>query len=421
MLERSFEDFPTLSSGELVYLDNAASTQTPKSVIEKIAAYYSQYRSNVHRSFYGMASKATTEYEDARALTASYISAEKDNIIFTKNSTEAINLFAYSLMLSKRLNSSSVVCLSEMEHHSNLVPWLILKNYLNFQIVYLRAKKESYELDYEDFAKLCKSEKITLLSISHQSNITGLTTNVELLQEILRSSKQQPLILLDASQSAPHGIVNVKSLNVDAVVFTGHKLLGPTGTGVLWIQPKLIEELPPAFGGGEMVDDVSETAFTAATVPHNFEAGTQNISGVIGLGEAVKYLSSFDRKELQDHENKLKNYLVERINQVEDLVTLVPMELLLDRNLTQISFYIKGVHSHDVAQSLGERNICVRAGYHCAQLIFNTYQIPAVVRASLLFYNRFSDVDRLVSALDEIRVFYTAKSRQISGRRRARS
>lgn len=406
-LKRCKEDFPIFESHpKLTYLDNAASTQTPIQVIDKMTSYYRSYRSNVHRSFYEIANKATEEYENVRNIVASYIGGESDSVIFTKNSTEALNTVAYSLVVSGKIRKGSLVCLSEIEHHSNIVEWMILAKYVGFEIAYIELLKDSYDIDYMSLDKICRTREISVLSLTHQSNVTGLTTSVEKIKDILKKNKQNPITIIDASQSAAHGNADVKELDVDAVAFTGHKLLGPTGTGALWIKPELLKELSPVFGGGEMVDHVTKDSFVQSEIPYNFEAGTQNISGILGLGEAVKYMLRLDKELVGDYENALKNRLLDGLSRIKQVKTIVPLDLLYSRNLTQITFYTDNVHAHDIAQFLGEREICVRAGYHCSSIVFNTYNIPPSVRASLIFYNSYDDVDRFLDTLKESLSFF---------------
>jgi cysteine desulfurase / selenocysteine lyase len=396
-------DFPLLASRgpssahPLVYLDSAASAQRPQSVLDAMDEYYSTTHANVHRGVYAIAEEATRRYELARTTMGRFIGAPvpSKEIVFTKNGTEAINLVARTF--GERLVAGDVIVLSEVEHHANLVPWLMLAKARGVELRYL-PMRDDYTIDLDSLDQVLDGAK--LLGITGASNVLG---NIpDLAPVVERAHAAGALVLVDGCQLVPHRRVNVAELDVDFLAATGHKMLGPTGIGVLYARASLLEELPPFLGGGEMISDVRLDGFTTNEIPWKFEAGTPPIAEAVGLGAAVNYLEEIGLDAIAEHERTLTAYAIEALTDAfKELVVYGPTPGGADRSGV-ISFAFGDVHPHDVAQILDETGVCVRAGHHCAKPLMRTLGVGATTRASLYLYNDEDDVDALITGLSRV-------------------
>ncbi len=397
-------DFPLLSpdrpGGRLVYLDSAASAQRPRAVLEAMDRYYETTHANVHRGVYAIAEEATRLYELARDRVGRFVGAPHPatEIVFTKNATESVNLVAYSWGRHE-LRAGDVVVLSEIEHHANLVPWLMLADERGIELRYLPLGS-GYELDLSEIDRILDGAR--LVAITGASNVLG--TVVDLAPVVDAAKAAGALVLVDGAQLVPHRTVDVAALGIDFLAFTGHKMLGPTGIGVLWAREEILDAMPPFLGGGEMIRDVRLDGFTANELPWKFEAGTPPIAEAIGLGAAVDYLRAVGLDRIHAHESALTAYALDQIESAHgDALTVFGPTARAPRRSGVISFAVRDVHPHDVAQVLDTRNVCVRAGHHCAKPLMRCLGVPATTRASLYLYNDETDVDVLVDALGDVR------------------
>ncbi len=399
------KDFPildvTVHGKRLVYLDSASSSQKPQAVLDAMETYYETTHANVHRGVYTLAEEATRRFEEARAKAAAFVGArDPAELVFAKNVTEAINLVAYSWGRTN-LRPGDVVVLTEMEHHANLVPWLVLKAERGVELRYLGISDDGL-LDLSDLDE--KLEGAKLLAFTAMSNVLGTLTPVRRLADAAHA--HGALALVDGAQHTPHLPTDVTALGADFYGFTGHKMLGPTGIGCLWARRELLEEMPPFLGGGEMIRDVRLDGFTTTDVPWKFEAGTPPIAEAVGLGAAVDYLSALGMEAVRDHERSLTAYalrvLTERYG--DDLRIHGPADL--DQRGGVLSLSFRDIHPHDLAQVLDEAGVCVRASHHCAKPLMRRLGVAATARASFSVYNDEADVDALADALaDAARLF----------------
>lgn len=391
-------DFPILgrkiNGRPLVYFDNAATTQKPTLVIKTTLDYYSFFNSNVHRGINPLAEEATKLYEQSRDIIAEFISAQREEIVFTRGATESINLVARTWG-ETNLTKTDTIVLSIMEHHSNLVPWLQLQAKIGFKIVYLPVK-DSGELDILAAKKIISQKKVKFLSLSYASNVLGVVNPIK---EIIKLAKSRGVItLVDATQVLAHFKIKVKDLGCDFLVFSGHKMLGPTGTGVLYGQQELLASMPPFLGGGDMISSVSLSSFTTNVLPYKFEAGTPNIAGVIGLGAACKYLSGLGWPAIQAQEKELTAYFLNKLKPLKFIKLIGTAK----PKLPVFSLVIKGIHPHDAADILGQEGIILRAGLHCAEPLHERFGLIATLRASLSFYNTKKEIDFFIKKLIEL-------------------
>lgn len=379
----------------LVYLDSAATSQKPESVIQAMGRFYRQHNANIHRGIHTLAEEATAAYESAREKVADFIHAPgPDQIVFTRNTTESINLVAHSWGRTN-LKAGDRILLTEMEHHSNLVPWQLLASELNLELDFIPVTRDGY-LDLQEYQRLLERGP-KLLGINHMSNVLG---TINPLAEILQQAQQAGVVtLVDAAQSVPHIPVDVSALAADFVAFSGHKMCGPSGIGVLYGRRDLLESMPPFLGGGEMIKRVELRSFKANDLPHKFEAGTPAIAEAVGLGAAVDYLSDLGMEAVAAHEQDVIRYALQRLEEVSGLTVFGPPAG--DKGGVA-SFFMKGIHPHDVAQVLDHHGVAVRAGHHCAQPLHDKFGIPATARASFYVYNTKDDVDRLIEGLHEV-------------------
>ncbi len=380
----------------LVYLDSAATSQKPSCVIEAMTAYYQQDNANIHRGIHRLAQDATIAYEEARKCIASFIGARSvREVIFTRNTTESINLVSQSWGRAN-LDAGACVLLTEMEHHSNIVPWQLLAKERNLRLEFIPVTKDGL-LDMEAYMRLLEL-KPRLVAFTHMSNVLGTITPAA---EITALAKQAgAVVLIDAAQSVPHFAVDVMALGADFLAFSGHKMCGPTGIGVLYGREELLAEMPPFLGGGDMIKRVGLREFTPNDLPHKFEAGTPAIAEAIGLGEAVRFLSDLGMDSVHAHERILVDHALERLAEVPGVNQHGPAS---DRRGGVVAFTVDGVHPHDVAQIMDGLGIAVRAGHHCAMPLHESLGIPASTRASFYLYTTMEEIDRFVEGLYKVR------------------
>jgi len=406
------KDFPILSREvhpgvPLVYLDNAATSQKPTAVLDAERDYYDHHNANVHRGVHVLAEEATALYEGARDALAGFLhAADREEVVFTRNATEAVNVVARSLgdWRELGLGPGDEVVVTEMEHHSNLVPWQMLCQRTGATLRWFGLTDDG-RLDLSDLEAVI-TDRAKVVAFVHQSNILGTLNPVAPI--VSRSHQVGALVLLDASQSVPHRPVDVQALGVDFLVCTGHKMLGPTGIGVLWGRRELLGQLPPVLGGGEMVSIVEMLGTTYAEPPHRFEAGTPMIAQAVGLAAAVGYLDDLGMDAVAAHEAELTGYALDALHAVPGLRVIGP-DSTVDRG-GAISFALAGdgrdIHPHDVGQLLDERGVAVRVGQHCARPVCVRYALPATTRASFAAYSSMADVDALAAGLHEVRRFF---------------
>lgn len=401
-IRKDFPIFTHQNGKSLYFLDSAASSQKPLAVLEAMDNYYSTTHANVHRGVYHIAEHATELYEGARVKIGRFIGAPNpaQETIFTKNATESMNLLSTCLTRGM-LKKGDVVVLTEMEHHANLVPWLIAKEQFGIEIRYIRVDSEGY-LALDNIDEILGGAKV--LSVTLASNVLGTLTPVAYLAEL--AHKHGAIVIGDGAQYVPHMATDVTDLGVDFLAFTGHKMLGPTGIGVLWGKSELLEALPPFMGGGDMITDVTLDGFTPNELPWKFEAGTPPIAEVIGLGAAVDYLQNLGMERVREHEIRLLSYAFERLetNFGKNIVIHGPRNIH-DRGGV-ISFDFRDIHPHDISQILDQSGVCVRAGHHCAKPLMRHLGVAATARASFHIYNEPADVDALVDALGKAQAFF---------------
>ncbi|MDD2870514.1 MAG: aminotransferase class V-fold PLP-dependent enzyme [Candidatus Gracilibacteria bacterium] len=392
------KDFPIFENNPgLIFLDSTSSTQKPKMVIEGIKYYLDNCYSNIHRGMYSIATKSEKMYVDSKQKVADMIGADDyKEIIYTYNSTYASNILTGSLRLSHILKKGDKVLLSIVEHHANIVPWLILKDEIGIEIEYINVD-ENYDLDFDDFTKKY-DEKVKVISLTHVSNVTGQVFDLERVGKIKRDDT---LFVIDASQSIPHFKLDVKKLNADFIFFTGHKILADAGIGVLWGKTELLEKLTPVFSGGGAIGKVDECSFTYSKLPNKFEPGTPNLTGAVSLLKAIEYIESIGGfKKVEEIENDLVEYALEKFK-LRKSVKLIGSTKSENR-VGVFSFVIEGIHSHDVADIMAENNICIRSGMHCAHPFLNKIGVAHTSRMSLYIYNTREDIDRFFEILDKI-------------------
>jgi cysteine desulfurase / selenocysteine lyase len=399
-------DFPIfdrpLTDGRqpLVFLDSAASSQRPSAVINAVSDFYERMNANIHRGVYELSEAATAKYEEARHIVADFINAASPKeCIFVRNTTEGINLVANSWG-RKNLNEGDLILLSVMEHHSNIVPWQLIAEEKGARIDYIPLTSDQ-RLDMEVFEQLLLKEP-KLVGVAHVSNALGTLNDIETIAR--KAHAAGALVLVDGAQSAPHMPVDVQALDVDFFAFSGHKMVGPMGSGVLYGKKALLEEMPPFLGGGSMIRKVTVEGTTYADVPARFEAGTPAVADEVGLGAAVEYLSGLGMANVRTHELELLDYALEQLPGVPGLTAYGPDDL--NQRSGVISFTLGDIHPHDVAAILDGENIAVRAGHHCAQPLMKELGVVATTRASFYVYNTRDDVDRLIAGLHKANTIF---------------
>ena len=382
----------------LVYLDSGATSQKPNSVIEAETNFYRQHNAAAHRGAHQLAEEATDGIESARAIIARFLGGQTQEIVFTKSSTEALNLLAYAIGSAPHgnrfnLSAGDEIVVSEMEHHANLIPWQQLAARTGAVLKWFEVTPEG-RLDLSKIDSVITS-KTKIVALTHQSNVLGTINPLEEL--VKRTHEVGAVFILDACQSVPHMPVNVSKLEIDFLVFSGHKAVGPTGVGVLWGKSSLLAELPPFLFGGSMIENVTMTSATWAPAPRKFEPGVPNMAQIIGLGEAVKYLSQIDMNDIHNHEIKLTEYALAKLVTIPSLRVVGP----LDTNMRggAVSFTVGEIHPHDLGQFLDDAGIAVRTGHHCAWPLTRKMGVPATTRASFYLYNTFEDIDQLFTSI----------------------
>ena len=389
------KDFPLLENENITYLDSGATTQKPIQVIKAVEEFYQKYNANPHRGAYSLSVEATEQYENTRTKIAKFINAKhREEIIFSKNATESLNLIAYSYGLDN-LKKDDEVVISIMEHHSNLVPWQKMTKQTGSKLNYMYINENYETTDEEIESKI--TDKTKIVGITHVSNVLGTINNVKKI--IKYAHKKGAVVIVDASQSIPHMKIDVQDLDADFLVFSGHKMLAPLGIGVLYGKREILNKMTPFLMGGDMIEYVYEQETTFAPLPNKFEAGTQNVEGVIGLGAAIDYIENLGYNKIQEIEHEVISYARQELSKL-DYLTLytTPNE---EKHSSVISFNINGVHPHDVASILDSEGVCVRSGNHCAQPLMRFLGIDSTCRASFYIYNTKDDVDKLVKALDK--------------------
>ncbi len=392
-MENLKKDFPILENRKIAYLDSGATTQKPIQIIQAIEEYYKKNNANPHRGAYSLSIEATEQYEQTRRKVAEFINAKySEEIIFSKNATESLNLIAYSYGMNNLKREDEVV-ISIMEHHSNLVPWQKITKVTESKLKYMYINDE-FELPDEEIENKI-TEKTKIVGITHVSNVLGTINNVKKIIEY--AHKKGAIVVVDGSQSIPHMKIDVQELDADFFVFSGHKMLAPLGIGVLYGKKEILEKMSPFIMGGDMIEYVYEQETTFAQLPNKFEAGTQNVEGVIGLGSAIDYIQKIGYDEIEKIEKEINSYAIKELSKLEFLTLYItPNE---KKHSSVISFNIKGVHPHDVASILDSVGVCVRSGNHCAQPLMRFLGIDSTCRASFYFYNTKEDVDKLVEGL----------------------
>ncbi len=394
-LKKIRDDFPILSSKinnhNLVYFDNAATTQKPKSVIDSISNYYKNYNANIHRGIHTLAEKATEEFEQTRSLIKNFIGASSTKeIIFTRGTTEGLNLISSSLA-KFHLKEGDEIIISEMEHHSNIVPWQMIANSNKLTLKVIEVSKEG-EINIDHFKSLI-TDKTKLVSLVYISNTLGTINPV---QNIIKICSQHNIIsVIDGAQSSAHKKINVKSLNCDFYVFSAHKMYGPTGVGVVFGKEKILEKMPPYMGGGEMIKDVSFSKTSYNDLPYKFEAGTPNIGDVIGFKEAIKYIEDIGIENIESHEISLKKYAEKALNNIDGIKIVGTAK----NKIGIFSFITKNVHYYDLGLLLDAKGIALRTGHHCTQPLMDKFDLDGTARLSLAIYNTTDEIDYFVDSL----------------------
>ena len=398
-VEQIRKDFPILQrkvhNKPLVYFDNAATSQKPKQVLEALDFYYKNYNANVHRSIHQLGEEATAAYENAREKIAEFIKAQYEEVIFTKNSTEGLNLLAYSL--TSGLKQGDEIVISQLEHHSNFVPWQQMAKHLGLKMKFIEIN-ENAELDEESIKKNI-TKKTKVVSIGHISNAVGTINPVEDITKI--AHENGALMVVDGSQAAPHMPLDMKKINSDFYVFTGHKMLGPTGVGVVYGKKELLESMRPFLYGGEMINEVKFDDTTFNKLPWKFEAGTPNIAEGIGLGVAVDYLTKIGMQNIFNRDRELLDYAMKKINEIDGITVYGPKE-----RASILSFNVNGVHAHDVSQILDSEGVAIRAGHHCCMPLMSVLGITATARASFYLYNTEQEVDTFINAIHKVKKMF---------------
>jgi cysteine desulfurase/selenocysteine lyase len=393
-------DFPilarTVNGHPLVYLDSAATSQKPQSVLDATDDYYRQHNANVHRGVHTLGNEATDVFESARQRVAKFIDAPADGVVFLRNTTEALNLVASSYA-RELLSAGDRVVLTEMEHHSNMVPWQLAAERAGLTLAFLHVRDDG-TLDLSNLDELL-APPTKLISLGHQSNVLG--TVVPLRSIVEAAHERDVLVCVDAAQSVPHMLVSVRELNVDFLAFSGHKMCGPMGAGVLWARPELLERMPPFLGGGSMILRVSLEHSSWSTVPHKFEAGTPDVGAAAGLAAACDYLDAIGRDRIHAYELELTGHLLEMLEEIEGVDVYGPRTL--EARGGAVSFNVRGVHAHDVGTILDREGVAVRAGHHCCQPLMKRLGVAATARASVYLYNTHEEIDALGAALGEVR------------------
>lgn len=394
------QDFPIFRHHpDLIYLDSAATSLKPKSVIVAICMYYEKYSANVGRGIYKLSQEATQAYEDSRSAVAEFIFADPDEIVFTRNTTESLNLLAYAL--EKNIKPGDKIVTSIMEHHSNFVPWQELAKRKKALLNIIDINDDG-RLNISNLEKLI-GQKTKIVTLTYVSNVLGTINPIALIIKKIKRINPKTIVIVDAAQAVSHIPVNVKTLGADFIAFSAHKMFGPTGVGILWGKKENLEKLPAFLFGGEMIDGVRIKNSTPKDAPHKFEAGTSSIASIIATQSAVEYIQKIGLDNIQKHEQKLLNYTLKSLKYAfGDKITILGPQNIKQR-IGVITFLLANCHPHDIAQILDEDNICVRSGHHCAMPLHTRLKLPASTRMSFHVYNSYKDVDKLIQGLKKIK------------------
>ena len=392
------KDFPILgkkiNNNDIVYFDNAATTQKPNAVINAISDYYKNYNANIHRGVHSLAEKATTEFENTRKSVKEFINAKSEReIIFTRGATEGINLVSTSFG-KEYFNEGDEIIISEMEHHSNIIPWQMISKEKGLLLKTINVK-ENGEIDLEDFNNLI-STKTKFVSIVHISNTLGTVNPVKEIVNIC--NKNNITCLVDGAQASAHTKIDVQDINCDFYVFSAHKMYGPTGVGIVYGKEELLEKMPPYMGGGEMIKDVKFETTTYNDLPHKFEAGTPNIGDVIGFNESIKYLEKIGRDNIEKYESSLRDYTNKKLNNVENLNIIGNSK----NKIGIFSFTIDKIHYYDLGLLLDAKGIAIRTGHHCTQPLIEKFNLDGTARLSLAFYNNIEEIDYFINSIEKL-------------------
>ncbi len=394
ILKRSIRDKP------LIYLDNAATTQKPKQVIDALIRYYEYHNANIHRAAHTLSEESTKAYEDAREKVAKFINADKEEIIFVRNATEAINLVAYT-WARVNIKEGDRIVITEFEHHSNIVPWQLLAKEKGALLEYIRIDDEGM-LIIDDLHNLISKNNVKMLSFSQMSNVLG---SIAPAREIIKYAHEHNITtLLDGAQSVPHMPVDVKELDCDFMAFSAHKMLGPTGVGVLYAKRSYLESMPPFLGGGDMIKEVHKYDTRWNDLPWKYEAGTPNIADVISFGSAIDYLLEVGMENIHNYEQRLTKYALEKLSSIKGLEIYGTFDVKKRGGI--VSFNLGDIHPHDLATILDEDGIAIRSGHHCAQPLMDKLNVAATSRASFYLYNTKEEIDALVNSLERARMIF---------------
>ncbi len=406
-------DFPILDrlirgNNRLVYLDSGATSQKPVSVLDAEREFYTKHNAAAHRGAHQLAEEATELFEGAREKVAAFLGAKSEEIVFTKSATESINLVAYSLGNALpgskfHIEPGDRIVVSEMEHHANLIPWQELAKRTGAELVWFSVDPNG-RLDLSNISDLI-NEKTKVVALTHQSNVLGTINPINEIAKQVR--KVGAFFVLDACQSVPHFAVQVSELDIDFMAFSGHKMLAPTGVGVLWGRQELLDEMPPFLTGGSMIETVSMESATYLPAPKRFEAGVPNMAQVVGLGAAVDYLNKLGMENIHNHEIQLTKLAIDGLSQIKGLQIIGPTNLEMRGGV--VSFAIEGVHPHDLGQALDQYGIAVRTGHHCAWPLIKKFKVVATTRASLYLYNNTADIEALVSGVERARDYFVGR------------
>ena len=400
------KDFPVLQrqvhGRPLVYLDSAATSQKPQAVIDAMARFYEETNSNVHRGVHALAEEATEAYESARGKIARFVGADPRGLIFTKNATESINLLAYSWART-RLGEGDIVLSTQMEHHANIVPWQLVQPEAGFDLQFVPMADDG-TLDEAAFDEIVATGRVKLFTVTAMSNVVGTINPVSDLAAKVRAANREAIIVVDGAQSVPHMATDLLALDADFLAFSGHKMLGPTGIGVLAGKVELLEAMQPFLGGGEMISNVTLEGTTFNEVPYKFEAGTPAIAEAVGLGAAVDYLNALGMDAVRAHEVELLDKAISTLAAVDRVAVHGPTDP--QQRGAAISFAIEGIHPHDVGTIMDREGVAVRAGHHCAKPLVRSLGSAATTRASFYIYNSLDDVDLLVGAIEATKRFF---------------
>ncbi len=370
----------------ITYLDSAATTQKPNRVINKISEFYEKYNSNVHRGIYDLSIKSDKLFENSRNIVSRYINSDTEEIIFTRNTTESLNIIAN--LESKNLNKDDEVILSISDHHSNILPWQVLSKKIGFKLVFAELNSDYQPKIIENI-----TNKTKIISVSHISNVTGKEINLNNISNEIKNKKIK--LILDAAQSASHKKIDVKKMNIDYLAFSGHKIFGPTGIGILYAKKENLENNDPLYYGGDMIKSVTKENFEYNKLPNKFESGTPNISGAIGLGESIEFVNEIGIKNINKKISELTSYAMKELSKIKNIK-------IYGGSNGIISFNLEGIHSHDVAEILNQEGICIRAGHHCCMPLMNYLGINSCARISIQYYNNKSDIDKCISGLNKV-------------------